>query len=323
MLIDLSGPPVELPREIVRHFSECLIAAARSGDIDRPAPPLGVDALRVELGRALDDNPDEIAVTAGVRSAIPVFGSRLAATLVEVPTFEGVPLLLRHLGGSVRRGPWDEVLSSSEAIWITTPGRNPDGAALTGGERSALDASPSRFVVVNETYRWCVPGGRPFEREVAYVGSLGKAAGPGLPFGWIRGPVVPKLPDQAYRFSSPPAVVQSAWARFLEQGGLEGIVRQMRASASAKAAFAAAAGDALVERRSGPGLSLLAHLGAGADESAVARRLREHDVVVNEGADFGAAEPSLRLCFIGVDEEAAVIAAEQFRAVFADAGGTP
>jgi len=315
-IIDVSGSHGEPNPEAMALFRQCLRAVVESVSPAEPAAPHGVEILRTALAAQLDDVPDRIVVTCGIRAAVPVLAPLLPQLAVEVPSFEDIPALAGSLGCVVERVPWPTMtLDDSRAIWLTHPSRNPDGACLPPETAEGL-SHRRRPAVVNEVYRWHSSAHLvPVTGNVVAVGSLAKVWGPAARLGWIRGDTVAELSKAALRISSPPPLVQHAWAAFIDRNGLDLLRRDAEAAAASCRRFSDLVGcDLLAAPRDGPSALLPLPGQLSADEAL--RRLARLGVKATAGRHFGVRYESLRLTFIGVSSSDAEIVAQACRALF-------
>jgi DNA-binding transcriptional MocR family regulator len=239
--------------------------------------------------------------------------------------------VLAGAGADVALATWPEILRDpggppeATVVWLTSPGRNPDGATLSPTDRERLAALAGRGyrVVVNGTYAWY--GGGPAPAAADSVGSLHKLRGVGARVGWAAGPgyfeeAFPEL------LGTPPSPVwQRAWGLFLREGGLALLRATILAdTAAAKASFAgrlASAHGLRLPAFDGPSVLIpladgdpradgdsrahgdpLAGGGAGvADAEDAARDALERAGFRTVAArDFHASGPALRATFLGV-----------------------
>lgn len=314
-IIDLTGAHAAIPQGAAELLRVCWHEAVDQVDPSAPAPPLGLPALRRALGELVADSPENIVVTGGVRAAVAVLGRRLAHTMVETPTFEDIPALMRSLGHRVERRQWDRFTAvPGVAAWVTHPARNPDGASLPDSTLTDLLDGGWETIVINETYRHhAKPCSGPAPPECFIVGSLSKLVGTGTRIGWIRGVRAAELPTPSLRVSGPPMVAQWAWAAYLSRGGAALLDPVHRGAEEARDAFRAIAGASLVEQNTSEGPSLLALLPEGVYAEEVISSLAAEGVSVGAGHDFGSPDPSLRLCFTGVTKADAEEAGSRFR----------
>jgi DNA-binding transcriptional MocR family regulator len=321
-LIDLSGRQPAWPRPAVELWAE---GRRRVDDNPRSwdtPPRLGHPALREQLADVLGSAPGRVAVTGGVRHAVLVVARRTSEVVIESPTFAGVPRLFEELGTVVRLASWEEMATAPSArsvLWVTSPGRNPDGRTV-GDTLVRRLAAGRALVVQNEVYRWysAIPERIP---DAATVGSLSKLAGGGARIGWIDGEELLEAAAPVLAGARPPGPWQLAWARFLEGGGL-GLLREavVEPALAAVRTFAAVVEPVLgaIERDDGPFVLLSIPSSARSlTEERAAADLLAIGVRAGLGRDFLTPVPSLRLCFTGVSAEMAASAAERVAEVAA------
>lgn len=337
--LDLTGRPAVWAAGTRQLWRRSLSDAMRDDSRDYAPPSAGVaelrEVLRVEL--SLSQPP---LVTAGVRAAVLGLAALGRRVFVEQPTYLGVPRTFERMGAQVTVCPLAEALAAvgppeGGLIWLTSPGRNPDGWSLTpeliGQLSTFIDAGG--LVVQNETYRWFGAEGL-YVPGAIRVGSLSKLAGGWSRIGWLAlpddGPV--PLPLAGYlSAATPPTHWQLAWARFAAAGGLAAL-RETAADAAAATAVAWAAlggvsagvgagaadsAGADSDPGSGAGQGAGAALGSGSDPTtpagpsflirvpttghspAAAQELARLHIRAGAGPDFGAGEDTARLCFLG------------------------
>lgn len=315
-LIEVSGAEPLWPTTATRLWTTALRQSVDDHRLSTKNHPLG-DLLgdRLDLARPP-------FITSGVRAVIPTLASLQRRVVVETPTFADVPRLFRRHGCEVELGPLDQVVRRSEPagrhlIWLTSPGRNPDGAEVTPALADALARfqADGGLVVQNETYRWHCRDAVRIPGAIA-VGSLGKLAGSWCRLGWLAGelptPLAADLP-----FQGPPAFWQSAFARLIQNGGLDLLVHAAREVGSLTRQVAATIrGDGKLAW-SGDGPSLLVRIAACTDPVEVLRA--ELGLVANPGPAFHAAADAVRLCFTG--RTAADVDWERIRAIGTRLGG--
>lgn len=331
-MIDLSGSPAPWPEEATRLWADRVALAARQADLWTVPAPRGDEVLREALAARLGLPAEQLTITSSLRATALTYARRFGHVVLERPTYPGVVPVLAGAGAKVTRASWDELLKGAvggpprdTVLWLTSPGRNPDGATLTdeGRDRIAELAAEGYRVVVNETYAWfCGHAGTPAGADSA--GTLHKLRGVGARLGWMAGPgcfeeAFPEL------LGTPPSPVwQRAWGLFFRDGGLDllrdGLLAEVDA---AKAAFrdrlASAHGiafpafdgpNALIplaaQAPPEPGAPAAEHV----EESALAA-FHEEGFKAVAARHFDADRPALRATFLGVG------AAEAIR--FADA----
>jgi DNA-binding transcriptional MocR family regulator len=233
--------------------------------------------------------------------------------LIESPTFAGVPPVFGAAGCEVRLAPWAELVAEQrrwapDLVWLTSPGRNPDGR--TAPPELLAELVGSGRVVVNEVYRWFAEP-VPVPAGCVLVGSTSKLAGGGTRIGWLLRPDGPVEPAPGERATAPAHLLQRTWAHFLATDGLAALDRSMvRPVGRAAAAYRAAAGLA-AEPGAVPFLVLPA--APGVTEAELVAGFERHGLQVGPGAAFHAPEPCVRICFTGLTEAAAAEAGERTR----------
>lgn len=316
--IDLTGPQRPWPGRLVSRFAAAQEAAVRGRGAWGPPAPGGDRRLLDRLCGDLGAPEGRTSVTAGVRAFAGGWAGQTRHVLVERPGFAPLPGLLGAAGTRVRQLPWHELVREARAsvepatLWVTSPGRNPDGRTLTAAEAEELSGIARRghHVVSNRVYRWFsgpgpeVPGGWS-------VHSLSKVAGGGARLGWVVGPEGAEHPPRV-RLTGPATVWQRAWAEFLTPGTLDALVRECaEPTVEARRAFVASVRSALgwYERDEVGGVAVLLGLRGLAEDAAIAL-FAEHGVRVSPGSAFGAPGPAVRLAFSGVTPRQATDAAE-------------
>lgn len=319
-LIDVSGAsPIPEP-ETVRLLSECAVSASRAVDLTTAPDPRGIPILRRVLGNALGCPPDTLAITVGVRAAVPLLAPLLREVAVEKPSFEGIPHLAQVLGCNVRRSTWDEIMAGGfPAVWLTHPGRTPDGASLSHEQFDALSVSHG-VTVVNEIYRWhSEPDGPPrnFPDGWFTVGSLAKIFGPAARVGWIRSAQIRRLDKHALRACSPPALVQAMWAHFLMRGGLDSLRATAIRACRARRTFCEVMGPGmLAPGHDGP--SVLVKLPGSVTSDDILSELSHHGIKASNGRHFAAGDHAIRLTFTGVSADQAAHVARALSSVLTE-----
>jgi DNA-binding transcriptional MocR family regulator len=311
-VIDLSGAGPPWPPAARDIWRDCLLRATAAAEgwaaLDYRGDPL----LRQEIGRRHGVAPEHVTITAGVRAAALTYARREALILLERPGFDGVGYALSGAAGKVEQRSWARLLRAEPppgaAVWLTSPGRNPDGASLSDADRRRLAdrAARGHRIVINAAYGWFTPG-VPAVAGADRLGSFHKVAGRGARLGWVEsdrffGEALPEIAG-----TTPPAAWQRAWGLFCAEGGLDllagAVVEDTRA---ALAAF-----DGELRGRAGAGAppadgpNRLLPLAAGVEDTAALATLSAHGFALTSGAHFAAPWPALRATFTGVTPEQA------------------
>ncbi|WP_330334609.1 hypothetical protein OHS33_35835 [Streptomyces sp. NBC_00536] len=290
--VDLRGKPGPWPNALARQFTQCLAAAAADG-----SPAQGVaHSGNVELRELLADRErvpvEKLVITAGIRSAVRGLVAPHCCTLLESPTFSGVPISLRQLGLTFRSESWDALPGAVHdgcAVWVTSPYRSPLGDSLSDAQLHRLTTAASGVTVVqNLSYAWMATPGAKLD-GVAYVSGLHKIAGPGARLGWaVADDAAARLAPEL-RGASPVALWQDAWLRFLRAGGLQELIDWRRALVRRnRLAFVGALGGCAKYAVDGEGPNLaLVHPALGeAGMAHVTAELADRAVFVSPGRDF-------------------------------------
>ncbi|GGS49120.1 hypothetical protein GCM10010221_55220 [Streptomyces parvus] len=273
------------------------------------SPRTGASALRHTLAEHVGANPEELAVTSGIRGQVAALLADTGTLVVERPTFLSVPRLAEQYGKRVVSRDWEDILAGrgfppDSVLWITSPARNPDGRTLTRAEADRLDAlaADGARVVVNQAYHWCAPDA-PRPRRAVLLGSLHKLAGGGVSLGWrvTPGGAGPDRPAAG----GPPTGWQLAWADFIGRGGLELLLPGALYGPAARCRrFAQAlnppAGVRLCHG-DGPSLSLV--LPDGVTEQTACEELAVQGLAVGAGSAFGWHKNAVRLSFTGAADD--------------------
>jgi DNA-binding transcriptional MocR family regulator len=319
-IIDLSGRQPPWPRKTIAAWNLCHERAARDADVWATPSRTGDARLRRALALSIGADERALIVTAGVRACAQSMGGAGGRYYLERPGFADVPRVLSIAGADVVLCTWDNMAAASTpppgqpvTSWVTSPARNPDGAALAATDRAHLQSRLKRGdrVVVNEIYRWY--GSRPdVVPGATRVGSLSKVAGGGARLGWM---VRAHPSDEAmvtHHWAMPPALWQRAWAYFIEETGLAPLIHaNVHAAQRARDAFRSEAASWLppsVLHAEGPSLLIpFPSLSEGELEAA----LLGLGIKAGLGSDFLCQETAVRVCFSAASEDEAATAARR------------
>lgn len=309
-MIDLSGASPRWPNAAHEHWRDCLRRAteltATWTDLEYQGDPL----LRETIGRRHGLAPEHITITTGVRAAALTYGRREPLILLERPGFDGIGYALSGMAGRLERRSWEQLLDAEpppEAVlWLTSPGRNPDGASLTERdcERLADLSRRGRRIVVNGAYAWFAPDA-PRLSNADLLGTLHKVAGRGARLGWVCserffGEAVPEIAG-----TTPPAAWQRAWGLFGAEGGLDVLADAV--SQDSRAALTAFHGELCALRGHdipyADGPNRLLPLAAGVSETQALAELAESGFALAAGRHFEAPWPGVRATFTAVRPE--------------------
>lgn len=300
--MDLTGADVGWSAASHARWLACLARTAHDNRYWRTPPYRGVPELRTALASRIGVAAGSITVTSGVRAAALVAVGEASLVRIEAPTFLGVVELFRRAGRRVELASWPRLWRDAPpgaAVWLTSPGRNPDGATLTTLDRDELAAAINRGVrvVVNQTNRWmCQTVAAP--TGATTVGSFAKVLGMGARLGYA---VLPNEPGPLDRTACPPTGWQLGWAEFFSTGGFENVCRESvepaRLAADRIRRRLVTAGLA---KPGGEGLSYLLSAPNGMDEGDAVQRAAGSGLRVSPGHDFAAPQPAFRLTVSGV-----------------------
>lgn len=332
--VDLTGPQASWPARALRLWSEATSDVIHERDAWHPAPLQGDLRLRETLASLLSEDPENILITNGVRASASVIARTAGRVMHERPSFTGTVAVCRSFHPDLELVRWSELAAASRAggwldpdgvVWLTSPCRNPDGVTLSGDDWSwVIGAARKSRVVVNEIYRWFgAPSTRP--DPVWMVGSLSKLAGSGAGLGWIRGQGMAAVAREQH--VRPSLCWQRCWRHLLEAGALDLFVHHtVRPAAAAAEAFATElrrVSGYECAPAAGPWPPFLLLPVPACTERAFVARLEADGVRVGPGADFLAARPSVRVCFVGVRESDAQHAARVIGAHITAGGCLP
>jgi DNA-binding transcriptional MocR family regulator len=303
-LIDLSGRPSSWDRAVTASWAQAVRVAHAREDATVVAPAAGHEPLRLALADRLDLDPEGLVVLPSVRLAAILVALDHRTIVLERPTFVGIRDVLQRSGATVVQARWPELRAaaehhSAEAVWITSPFRNPDGATLHG---ESSDFAPGQATVVqNETYAWW---GRPHRRHprAIAVGSLSKLAGPGRRLAYGHFPDGWESYRPLLRATRPPAAWQAAWAEFIRLGGMDALIASVtRSTREARSAFVAGLAGVLPTVGEPAAPFLVLRLPPKMAETDAVEQLRRRGVKVSPGGAFDCEGPSIRVAFTGVD----------------------
>lgn len=317
-MLDLTGPwPV--PGEDCRRL---WLAATERAMAEDPAWmtafPAGDEQVREHLAEPLGMPADRLLLTNGIRAGAAALARTARRVLIEAPTFAGVPPVFASAGCELRLAPWAELVAEQrrwrpDLVWLTSPGRNPDGR--TAPPELLAELVSGGPVAVNEVYRWFAAP-TPVPPGCILVGSTSKLAGGGTRIGWLARPDGPVEPTPGERATAPPHLLQRTWAHFLAGDGLAALDRSMvRPVGRAAAAYRAAAG---LPAQPGALPFLVLAAAPGVTEAELVAGFERHGLRVGPGAAFHAADPCVRVCFTLLTEAAAADAGERTRALAAE-----
>src|SRR5262245_31203866 len=228
-------------------------AWSRRRDLWSYAPPLGLEELRVEISRRLNEHdikrsPAEILVVSGAQQGLDLlfrtFTDPGDLAAMESPTYSGALSLARLAGVSIVSMPMDEGGPDPSAlrgrrvklVYVMPERQNPTGITTGRDRRLALAdaAMASGALLVEDGYEEPESGLLPLaasrpERTV-WLGTLSKDLVPGFRIGWVAadGAIVERLAraKKATDFQTP-VPLQAAVAAFLKAGA-DRRVRQAR-----------------------------------------------------------------------------------------------
>lgn len=229
----------------LEEFTRTLAEAwSRRSDLWQYAPPLGLEELRREISRRLNEQglpwgPEEILVTSGAQQGLDLlfrtFTDPGDAAAMESPTYSGALALARFAGVRIVElpmglaGPDPEALRGAKVklVYLMPERQNPTGVTASRETREAIleAVASSGALLVEDGYEEPESGMTPLaacmpERAV-WLGTLSKDLVPGFRIGWIAGPtaVIERLArvKKTADFQTP-LPLQAAVAAFLREG---------------------------------------------------------------------------------------------------------
>jgi 2-aminoadipate transaminase len=220
-------------------------AWSRRRDLWQYAPPLGLDELRVEIARRVNEHgilrsPAEILVVSGAQQGLDLlfrtFTDPGDGAAMESPTYSGALALARLAGVAVLPMPMDEEGPDPSAlrgrrvklVYVMPERQNPTGITTTRARREALAgaALSSGALIVEDGYEEPESGLPPLAAtnpdRTVWLGTLSKDLVPGFRIGWVAADraIVERLArvKKAADFQTP-VPLQAAVAAFLKAGG--------------------------------------------------------------------------------------------------------
>ncbi|HEY3204056.1 MAG TPA: PLP-dependent aminotransferase family protein [Thermoanaerobaculia bacterium] len=304
-------------------------AWSRRRDLWQYAPPLGLEELRREVCRRLQEHGierscDEILVTSGAQQGLDLLFRTFAdpddLVAMESPTYPGALALARLAGVSVLplpmdpEGPDPRALYGRHAklVYVMSERQNPTGITTSEERRQELleAAISAGALLIEDGYEEPESGLVPLSvrrpDRTIWLGTLSKDLVPGFRIGWIGAarPIIERLArvKKATDFQTP-VPLQAAVAAFLRAGS-DRRVRQNRGEEVALRVLAAS--RALEEHMpevswwGGEGVNPLfwLHLPDGLSGRRVAEAAAARGVAVAPGQDFdpkGEDRPNVRL----------------------------
>ncbi len=239
----------------LERFTQTLTEAwSRRPELWQYAPPLGLEELRVEISRRLEESgvtrsPEEILVTSGAQQGLDLvfrtFTDPRDPVAMESPSYPGALALARFAGVEIvpmpmtPEGPDVAALRGRRVklVYVMPERQNPTGVTATDEKRreileAAVDAGA---LVIEDGYEEPESGMAPLAarspERVVWLGTLSKDLVPGFRIGWLAAPraVVERLAlvKRTADFQTP-LPLQAAIASFL-RAGLDREARSARA----------------------------------------------------------------------------------------------
>lgn len=308
---DLTGTLRPWPGECASAWRRCLDTALSEPGVWQTVPRPGLPRLRAALAAHFGVAPERLTVTSGVRSSVPGLLHGVRHLVMERPTFAHVARLAQQSGVDVTVCPdplarLGEPDGSRTLVWVTSPARNPDGWSLSRPEAETAAATCQRpdgpRLVVNQAYHWLHPDA-PRPPSATLVGTLHKLVGGGVSLGWLAQPVGEPIVERPAA-GGPPGPWQLAWARYIEEGGLDRLAARTLVPARQRCEEFLRRLTAAGVRTGHCGLSALLPLPDGVTEQAAVDTLREAGLAVSPGSAFLAETPSIRVSFTAVSDAA-------------------
>ncbi len=328
-----------------------------------PEPLRAAVAARVARTEGVDLQPDDVAITGGnsqaLEQALTVFAAPGDVVLVETPTYNLALGTMRDHPVTVAGVPCDgggldiDALATTlrrlradgrrvACLYVIATFHNPTGGSLAPDRRAALVDLARRedlLVIEDDVYRELAFEGQTPpslwsldpEAPVLRLGSFSKSLAPGLRTGWLDA-----RRDLRERFVAAGMIVSGGSvtqlaahvvASFLEGGGYEGHIAELRASYAARRdALWQALRDALPAACACPrpagGFFLWVPLPPGVTATRLLPVAEAHGVSFAPGVRFSmdGADDHARLAFSLYDEEALRESAARLATALSDLG---
>lgn len=265
--------------------------------------------------RGISAAPDEILITSGAQNAIFLLGvlngKMGGCVALEDPCYPEARNAFSLSGNRIHGVPVDEeglvleeIPSEVGMVYATPSHQFPTTVTLSRERREALIslASRNQFLICEDDYEAEMNFVKGRERpiraldqsgRVVYVGSLSKCVAPGLRLGYMV--AHPDIINEAKAIRRtimrhPPGLLQEAMAGFIGSGFLDAHLRRMEKRFRSRwETTLDAMNRYLPEYRiqaSGGGTSIWVTSPHELDSHALARRLRERGVLIDEGGIF-------------------------------------